>query len=150
MALYRWGATIIHTRHSPPPAQRRPLPLPVTGSAGWELVPTGLGADHVVDAHGLDAFTSSPLSSLLAGLGLDHLIVCGLGLEGPVHSTLRSANDQGLECLLLTDGCAPWDADLVPSAINTIEMSGGIFGAVASSALLLPALQEGDLNVRTG
>ncbi len=66
--------------------------------------------------------------------------MCGLGLEGPVHSTLRSANDRGFECLLVIDGCAAMDPTVADAAIRMIEMSGGIFGAVAQSELVLSGL----------
>ena len=80
------------------------------------------------------------MAEYLAGGGIDHLLVCGLGLEGPVHSTLRSANDRGLECLLVIDACAPVDGALADAAVRIIEMSGGIFGAVATSEAVLTAL----------
>jgi nicotinamidase-related amidase len=96
--------------------------------------------DTVVDAFGVDGFAGSPLAERLAGDGLDHLLVCGLGLEGPVHSTLRSANDRGLECLLVIDGCAAMDPNLADPAVQIVEMSGGIFGAVATSAHVLSGL----------
>ncbi len=43
----------------------------------------------------------------------DLLLLVGLGLEATVHSTMRSANDRGYECLLVVDACAPLDPDLV-------------------------------------
>jgi nicotinamidase-related amidase len=88
----------------------------------------------------MDGFAGSPLAERLAGTGVDHLLVCGLGLEGPVHSTLRSANDRGLECLLVIDGCAAANPSLAEPAVRIIEMSGGIFGAVATSDDVLSAL----------
>ena len=51
-----------------------------------------------------------------------------------MHSTLRSANDQGYECLLLTDACAPLDPDTTSAALSMVTMSGGIFGALGLSA----------------
>jgi nicotinamidase-related amidase len=60
-------------------------------------------------------------------------------MEGPVHSTMRSANDRGLECLLVIDGCAPLDPTLAEAGVRIIEMSGGIFGAVAPSQAVLSA-----------
>jgi nicotinamidase-related amidase len=44
---------------------------------------------------------------------------------------MRSANDRGYECLLISDACSPLDPSLVGAASRMIEMSGGIFGAVA-------------------
>ncbi len=139
-AVHRWGATVVATRHAASPAQRRPGVLPPYGQAPWQLL-SGLDPDAVVDAFGVDGFNGSPLAECLAGLDVDHLVICGLGLEGPVHSTMRSANDRGLECLLVIDGCAPIEADLAGAAVRIIEMSGGIFGAVASAEAVLGALR---------
>jgi nicotinamidase-related amidase len=138
-AARQWGATVVATRHAASPAQRRPGVLPAFGDAPWELL-AGIAPDAVVDAFGVDGFCGSPLAECLVGLDVDHLIVCGLGLEGPVHSTLRSANDRGLECLLVIDGCAPLDPNLADAGVRIIEMSGGIFGAVATSESVLSAL----------
>ncbi|MDQ1400825.1 MAG: biuret amidohydrolase [Acidimicrobiaceae bacterium] len=138
-AAGEWGAAVVATRHAASPAQRRPSVLPPYGDSQWELL-AGLRPDAVVDAFGMDGFSGSPLAQCLAGLHVDHLLVCGLGLEGPVHSTLRSANDRGLECLLIIDGCAPLDASLAGAGVRIVEMSGGIFGAVATSEDVLMAL----------
>lgn len=142
-AAREWGATVVATRHAASPAQRRPGVLPAYGQSPWELL-AGLTPDVVVDAFGVDGFSGSPLAECLVGLDVDHLIVCGLGQEGPVHSTLRSANDRGLECLLVIDGCAPLDRRLADAGVRIIEMSGGIFGAVATSNAVLSALATAD------
>ena len=70
----------------------------------------------------------------------DLLLLVGLGLETTVHSTMRSANDRGYECLLVVDACAPLDPDAVPNAVSMVEMSGGIFGAVGLTDPVLAAL----------
>ncbi len=134
-----WGARVVATRHAASPAQRRPGVLPAYGEPSWELL-AGLTPDAVVDAFGVDGFSGSPLAECLVGRGVDHLLICGMGLEGPVHSTLRSANDRGLECLVVIDGCASLQPDLADAGVRIIEMSGGIFGAVATSESVLRAL----------
>jgi hypothetical protein len=95
---------------------------------------------HGVAAHGIDGFHGGPLDDVLRGAGCTHLLVGGFGLEGPVHSTLRSANDRGYECLLLSDASAPLTDDLAPSALSSVTMSGGIFGAVGTTPAVLAAL----------
>jgi nicotinamidase-related amidase len=135
---------VVRTRHARSPAQRRPGALSPFGEPTWELLDDP-GDDIVVDAFGVDGFAGSPLAERLAGAGCDHLLVCGLGLEGPVPSTLRSANDRGLECLLVIDGCAAVDPNLADPAVRIIEMSGGIFGAVATSSNVLSGLTAAGL-----
>lgn len=134
--LRSMGVLVVRVRHLlgpdvPPPA--------------W----AGPTADHEVDARGLDAFFATPLDGLLRDAGRDHIVLGGFGLEGPVHSTLRSANDRGYECLTLTDGAASARPELESAAYSMICMSGGIFGAVgASEALLRAFARDRTLNSR--
>ncbi|MGH9274341.1 MAG: isochorismatase family protein [Acidimicrobiales bacterium] len=103
------------------------LPLPVLG--------------RTVTADGIDGFHGGPLDGILRREGRTHLLVAGIGLEGPVHSTLRSANDRGYECLLVTDAVAPLTTTLVEASAKTVTMSGGIFGAIGATAATLAALR---------
>lgn len=91
-------------------------------------------------ADGIDGCYGGPLDPVLRRAGRTHLVVAGFGLEGPVHSTLRSANDRGYECLLVADACASLEPELVAAALLTVTMSGGIFGAVGSLEPTLAAL----------
>lgn len=126
-ALAGAGVLVVRVRH-PSPSGAAPRP--------WALPP----AHRDVDAGGVDGFFASALDGLLRAAGRDRLILGGFGLEGPVHSTLRSANDRGYECLMLTDACAALDANLAHSAFSMVCMSGGIFGAVGESTALMQAL----------
>ena len=94
----------------------------------------------VVAAVGIDGFHGSPLDAVLRQAGRTHLLVAGHGIEGPVHSTIRSANDRGYECLLVTDACTALTPDLAPASAKTVTMSGGIFGAIGTAAAVLAAL----------
>lgn len=82
---------------------------------------------------GVDAFYGSPLDQMLRQAGRDQLLLTGTWLETSVHSTMRSANDRGYECLLLSDLAPAAEPELVANAVSSIEMSGGIFGAVSTS-----------------
>lgn len=93
-----------------------------------------------VAAHGLDALYGGPLDARLRAEGRTHLLVAGHGIEGPVHSTLRSLNDRGYECLLVADACSALTPDLAPASAKTVTMSGGIFGAVGTTGAVLDAL----------
>lgn len=96
--------------------------------------------DCDVAAAGWDGFHGSGLDDLLRAAGRDLLALTGCCLELGVHSTMRSANDRGYECLLVADACAAADPTLAGAALSMIEMSGGIFGAVGSSAALIREL----------
>ena len=138
-ALRPWGAKIAWARHARSPANPTCTVLPP--AHGPERGPAArLPGDLVALAYGVDGFSASPLADGLRGLGTAHLLVAGFGLEGPVHSTLRTATDRGWECLLVSDACAPFEPDLAPGALGMVEMSGGLFGVTATAQALLTAL----------
>jgi hypothetical protein len=121
----------------PPPVGMRAAGRPRLPGAGTLGV---RGPAHRITSGGVDGFFASPLDATLRALGRDQLLLCGQWLETGVHSTMRSANDRGYECLLALDACVPYDPDLVPAARSQVEMSGGIFGAVGDTAAVLAAL----------
>ena len=49
----------------------------------------------------------------------------------------------GLSAVVLTDAYAPFDHDTAKHALSSVTMSGGIFGAIGTSADLLAALSTG-------
>jgi len=117
-----------------PPARRTdPPPKP----RGVEIDPVIV--DHHLEATGIDGFCGSRLEGLLRSESVERLILVGAGLETCVHSTMRSANDRGFECLLVIDAAAAYDTALVVAAASMIEMSGGIFGAVGQAANVISA-----------
>jgi nicotinamidase-related amidase len=133
------GAAVVHLRHAIAVTRPSGLP-PARDDEGWGVV-TPLGAgDLVVDAGGVSGFFASPLDAVLRSRRIDHLVLAGFGAEAVVDSTLRAANDRGYECLTLVDATAPFDAGTGAHALSSITMSGGIFGAIATSAALLSAL----------
>jgi nicotinamidase-related amidase len=87
----------------------------------------------MVTASGWDGFFESGLDQILRHKRRDTLLITGHWLEVGVHSTLRSANDRGYECAVVADACAAWDPALRLSALSSIELSGGIFGAVTTA-----------------
>jgi len=129
------GGVVVEVTTTPPLGGRR------AAGPTRRAALTGLKApSHRVISGGIDGFYASPLDALLRALGRDQLLLCGQWLETGVHSTMRSANDRGYECLLVLDACVPYDPALVPAARSQIEMSGGIFGAVGETAPVLATL----------
>ncbi|HET7489936.1 MAG TPA: isochorismatase family cysteine hydrolase [Acidimicrobiales bacterium] len=140
-AMREAGSLIVAVRHTLP-AGGRPVALPPpVGDIGWRLSFPAPLFDVVVDAGGVDGFHGSVLDGVLRRRGIDRLVLVGFGHEAAVDSTLRSANDRGYECLLLADAVAPLDDDLSAHALDSVAMSGGIFGAVATSTALLSAIR---------
>jgi hypothetical protein len=135
--------TVVTVAHGPAPRTtgQRSFRLPAAASVDPRRIDGAhaVGARRV-DAAGIDGFHGSGLDATLRAAGATHLLLAGHGLEAPVHSTLRSANDRGYECLLVLDASSPLRPDLVPAARSMVEMSGGIFGAVGATRDVLAAL----------
>ncbi len=139
------GAGVIWVRNgssSPTRPSRRPAGLPVVASAKWELLAGQQPDDVIIDTPGLDAFVSGWMNLELVGGGRDRLVMCGLGTEGPVSSTTRSANDRGYECLTAVDAVVHHDSATGAAMLSSICMSGGIFGAIGSASELIEHLSE--------
>lgn len=134
-ALRLAGGVVVHVMTAPPREDRQAVEAAVET---WGS--TDCWVDRRVESAGVDGFYGSPLDGLLRSLGRDQLLLAGAWLETGVHSTMRSANDRGYECLLLLDACTAYDPDLVAASRSQIEMSGGIFGAVGSTGDVLAAL----------
>ena len=101
--------------------------------------------DYLINCPAIDGFFNTDMDGILRLEGIQEIVFAGWGVEGPIHSTLRSANDRGYECLLLTDGATAADDSLMDNAYSTITFSGGIFGAIASIAsfgTLLDAISD--------
>lgn len=135
--LRRAGAFAIRvvTRH-PDRRSGRAGPVPAGyGAGGFGVIPT----DDAVEAQGIDGFFGGPLESRLRAAGIERLVLVGVWLETGVHSTMRTANDMGFECLVVVDACRPGDEEIVANSVSMIEMSGGIFGAVGVTARVVEA-----------
>lgn len=161
------GIPVIHTRegHEPdlsdcPPAKlNRGAPSKRIGDPGKygrilirgeyghdiidELAP--VDGEVVIDKPGKGAFYATPLSEVLAEHGITQLIVTGVTTEVCVHTTTREANDRGYECLVVSDCVGSYFPEFQRVGLEMIAAQGGIFGWVADSAAVIPALQS--LNV---
>ncbi|HLG12296.1 MAG TPA: isochorismatase family protein [Dehalococcoidia bacterium] len=86
------------------------------------------------------AFTGTDLELLLRGAGLSDLLLAGFPVELGADCSMREANDLGYECLLLEDCCTALSDQTLAGAVSSVQMSGGIFGAVATSEEVIAAL----------
>lgn len=152
LLLAGWDETWASRAKRSEPAERRALRLAAAVERAGGLVVVlahgpaiklAAGAPSTtVPVPGIDGFYASRLDDLLRTQGRTHLLLAGHGVEAPVHSTMRSANDRGYECLLVTDACTALTEDLGAPSAKQVTMSGGIFGAVGTTDAVLAALSD--------
>jgi nicotinamidase-related amidase len=111
---------------------------------GFEIVPEIVVAatDVVVDKTANGAFTHTDLDHVLRARDITHLLFTGCTTDVCVHSTLREAVDRNFQCLLIKDACASGDRYAHDAAVHMVTVEDGVFGAVATAADVLAALQR--------
>jgi nicotinamidase-related amidase len=156
------GILVIHTRegHEPdlsdcPPAKlNRGAPSKRIGDPGKfgrilirgeyghdivvELAP--IAGEVVIDKPGKGAFYATYLDDVLIQAGITKLLITGVTTEVCVHTTTREANDRGYECLVVSDCVGSYFPEFQRVGLEMISAQGGIFGWVADTAAVVPAL----------
>jgi nicotinamidase-related amidase len=156
------GIMVIHTRegHEPdlsdcPPAKlNRGAPSKRIGDEGKygrilirgeyghdivdELAPTD--GEVVIDKPGKGAFYATELQHILTAGGITQLLITGVTTEVCVHTTTREANDRGYECLVVSDCVGSYFPEFQRIGLEMIKAQGGIFGWVADTSAVIPAL----------
>lgn len=158
------GIMVIHTRegHEPdlsdcPPAKlNRGAPskrigdpgkygrILIRGEYGHDIVDelAPIDGELVIDKPGKGAFYATGLQDALSGAGITQLLVTGVTTEVCVHTTTREANDRGYECLVVSDCVGSYFPEFQRVGLEMIAAQGGIFGWVADTAAVIPALQQ--------
>jgi nicotinamidase-related amidase len=152
-ATRRAGLTIIYTRQyhvldaqdEGAAGQQEGSSFPRTalkGEAGWEIIPelAPQADETVLDKTTCSAFVSTDIHRLLQNKAIGTLIFCGNTLDVCVHSTLRSANDLGYDCITLADCCGAVNDGLYEWSLESIRVEDGVFGAVMDSPQLIDGL----------
>ncbi|WP_340314609.1 cysteine hydrolase family protein [Rhizorhabdus argentea] len=114
----------------------------VIGEAGHDIIDAlyPIAGEPVIDKPGKGAFYNTELSGLIAEHGITQLIVCGVTTEVCVHTTVREANDRGIDCLVLSDCTGSYFPEFHDVALRMIAAQGGIFGWVGDSTGVIAAL----------
>jgi nicotinamidase-related amidase len=156
------GIMVIHTRegHQPdlsdcPPAKlNRGAPskrigdegkygrILIRGEYGHDIVDelAPIDGEVVIDKPGKGAFYATELQDILADAGITQLLITGVTTEVCVHTTTREANDRGYECLVVSDCVGSYFPEFQRIGLEMIKAQGGIFGWVADTAAVIPAL----------
>lgn len=157
------GIMVVHTRegHQPdlsdcPPAKlNRGAPskrigddgkygrILIRGEYGHDIVDelAPIDGEVVIDKPGKGAFYATELQDVLAGAGITQLLITGVTTEVCVHTTTREANDRGYECLVVSDCVGSYFPEFQRAGLEMIKAQSGIFGWVADTAAVIPALQ---------
>jgi nicotinamidase-related amidase len=156
------GIMVIHTRegHQPdlsdcPPAKLdRGAPskrigdegkygrILIRGEYGHDIVDelAPIDGEVVIDKPGKGAFYATELQDVLTDAGITQLLITGVTTEVCVHTTTREANDRGYECLVVSDCVGSYFPEFQRVGLEMIKAQGGIFGWVADTAAVIPAL----------
>ena len=156
------GIMVIHTRegHRPdlsdcPPAKlNRGAPskrigdpgkygrILIRGEYGHDIVDelAPIDGELVIDKPGKGAFYATELQDILTEAGITQLLVTGVTTEVCVHTTTREANDRGYECLVVSDCVGSYFPEFQRIGLEMIKAQGGIFGWVADSGAVIPAI----------
>lgn len=158
------GIMVVHTRegHRPdlsdcPPAKlNRGAPskrigdpgkygrILIRGEYGHDIVDelAPIDGEVVIDKPGKGAFYATELSDVLTEAGITQLLVTGVTTEVYVHTTTREANDRGYECLVVSDCVGSYFPEFHRIGLEMIKAQGGIFGWVADTSAVIPALSN--------
>jgi gluconolactonase len=74
--------------------------------------------DHVVEKMRMSAWQGTKLETLLAGLGVDTIVVTGAWTNMSIEHTARTGADKGFYMIVPEDGCSTIDADWHNASIN--------------------------------
>ena len=116
----------------------------IRGEAGHDIIPElyPRSNENIIDKPGRSAFQHTEFKLMLNIKGIKNLVLCGVTTDVCVTSTMRDANDNNFDCVLVEDATAASETELHKAAVEMVKTEGGIFGAVSSTEKILAALEE--------
>jgi nicotinamidase-related amidase len=100
-----YGAPVVYIRHNDE--------FLTVGSKGWEIAAeiAPRPGEPIVDKRYRDAFRETDLQDVLARLGVDQVVICGIQTEFCVDATLREAERRGYAVTLAADAHATYPVE---------------------------------------
>ncbi len=92
--------------------------------------------DAVIDKNRPSAFFGTRLETLLKGLGVSDLVVCGVTTNCCVESTVRDASHRDYRCFVVADAVREYDDERHDASLKAVAM---LFGYVVASDEVLAA-----------
>lgn len=136
------GMEVLYSRHGELEATGE-ISASSKGDKGWniieEIVPKE--SEKIFDKSTTSVFMSSDIDKYLKSKGIKYLAFCGNTIDCCVHSSLRSANDLGYKCLLLSDCCGAVNDELYKWSIESIIIEDGVFGTVTDSESFIQSVR---------
>lgn len=127
---------IIHVQHINNFAGA-PFFLPDTEGVKIHAALTPLGNESIVVKHAPNSFYQTNLLSIVHGLNIGELVVCGMMTHMCIDTTVRAARDFSIPVRLLYDACATKDLSIMDKTlpadlVHDAYMAGlnGIFAQV--------------------
>lgn len=116
----------------------------ILGEPGNAIIPelSPVAGEFVISKPGKGAFCRTNLELLLQEQGISHLIITGVTTEVCVQTTMREANDRGIECLLVEDATASYFPKFKQATLEMIRAQGGIIGWTAIAREVLQGLNN--------
>lgn len=126
--------------------------LLVRGEAGHDTIPElyPIEGEPVIDKPGRGAFAHTDFDLLLRLKGIRNLVIAGVTTDVCVSTTMREANDRGLDCLILQDATAASEPNLHFSTLDSVKAEGGIFGSVGKTSHLVATIEATKKSLKGG
>jgi nicotinamidase-related amidase len=116
----------------------------VRGEKGHDIISElyPVDGEPIIDKPMRSAFNHTDFDLLLRNRGIRNLIIGGVTTDVCVLSTVKDAIDRGYDVLLLEDGCAAAESSLHEAVVESVQMEGGIAGAVGKVCDVVALLEN--------
>lgn len=101
---------------------------------------TPAASDVVIDKNRPSAFLGTPLESILRGLSVEDLVVCGVTTNCCVETTVRDAGQRDYRCFVVADATAEYEDDRQAVALKAMGM---LFGYITDTQAVIDVWEKG-------